>query len=45
MLKREWGAESNRTYSVPGKTAALVREFAVVDLPSAELKPRFLRLQ
>ena len=33
MLKREWGAESNRTYSVPGKTASLVPEFAVEDLP------------
>ena len=25
------------TYSIPGKTAALVPEFAVEDLPSAEL--------
>ena len=33
------------TYSIPGKTAALVPEFAVKDLPSAELQPRFLRLQ
>ena len=33
-----------RTYSIPGKTAALVPEFAVEDLPSAELQPRFLRL-
>ena len=42
MLKREWGAKSNgklRTYSIPGKTAALVLEFAVEDLPSAELQP------
>ena len=30
---------SYRTYSIPGKTAALVPEFAVEDLPSAELKP------
>ena len=28
---------SYRTYSIPGKTAALVPEFAVEDLPSAEL--------
>ena len=30
---------SYRTYSNPGKTAALVPEFAVEDLPSAELQP------
>ena len=36
---------SYRTYIIPGKTAALVPEFAVEDLPSAELQPRFLRLQ
>ena len=36
---------SYRTYSVPGKTAVFVSEFAVEDLPSAELKPRFRRLQ
>ena len=39
----EWGAESNgsyRIYSVPGKTAVLVSEFTVEDLPSAELQPR-----
>ena len=36
---------SFRTYSIPGKTAALVPEFAVEDLPSAELQPKFLRLQ
>ena len=29
------------TYSIPGKTAALDPEFAVEDLPLAELKPRF----
>ena len=33
---------SSRTYSIPGKTTALVPEFAVEDLPSAELQPRFL---
>ena len=45
MLKREWGAESNSsycTYSILGKTAALVPEFAVEDLPLADLQPRFL---
>ena len=30
---------SYRTYSIPGKTAALVPEFAVEDLPLAELQP------
>ena len=48
MLKRERGAESNRKLPhlvLPGKTAALVLEFAVEDLPSAELQPRFLSLQ
>ena len=47
-LKREWGAESNGsycTYSIPCKTAALVPEFPVEDLPSAGLQPRVLRLQ
>ena len=47
MLKQERGAEctgSYRTYETPGKTAALVPEFAVEDLPSAELQPRFLGL-
>ena len=34
--------ESHRTYSIPGKTAVLVSEFAVEDLPLAELQPRFL---
>ena len=43
--EREWGAESNRTYSIIGKTAAWVPEFAVKDLPSAELQPGSLRLQ
>ena len=36
---------SYRTYSIPSKTAALVPEFAVEDLPSEKLQPRFLRLQ
>ena len=36
---------SYHTYSIPGKTAALVPEFAVEDLASAELQHRFLRLQ
>ena len=36
---------SYRTYSVFSKTALLVSEFAVEDLPSAKLKPRFWRLQ
>ena len=47
MLKREWGAESNGKLLhlfIPGKTAALVPEFAVEDLPSAELQPWCLRL-
>ena len=33
------------TYSIPSKSAALVPEFAVEDLPLAELQPRFLCLQ
>ena len=48
MLKREWGAESNGKLphlNIPGKTAALVPEFAMEDLPSAELQPWFLCLQ
>ena len=36
---------SHRTYSIPGKTAALVPEFVAEDLPLAELQPRFLHLQ
>ena len=36
---------SYRTYSVPGKTAVLVSEFAVEDQPSAELQSRFWRLE
>ena len=48
MLKREWGAESNGKLPYlldPGKTAALFPEFAVKDLPSAELQPWCLCLQ
>ena len=48
MRNREWGAESNGKLPhliIPGKTAALVPEFAVEDLSSEELQPRFLRLQ
>ena len=48
MLKREWGAESNGKLPhlfIPSKTAALVPEFVVEDLPSAELLPWFLYLQ
>ena len=39
MLKREWGAESIGKLPhlfIPGKTAALVPNFVVEDLPSAE---------
>ena len=39
MLKREWGAESNVKLLhlfIPSKTAALVPEFAVEDLPLAK---------
>ena len=32
---------SYRTYSIPNETATLVPEFAVEDLPLAELPPRF----
>ena len=39
------GTGRYRIYSIPGKTASLVSEFPVKDLPSAELQPRFLRLQ
>ena len=34
---------SYRNYLILGKTVALVSEFAVEDLPSTELQPRFLR--
>ena len=36
---------SFRTYSISGETAFLVPEFAVEDMPSAELQSRFLGLQ
>ena len=36
---------SYRTYSIPGKAAVLVPQFAVEDLFSAELQPGFLSLQ
>ena len=49
MLKREWDAESNgklpHLFKSLVKLQALVPEFAVEDLSSAELQPRFLRLQ
>ena len=48
MVKREWDAESNGKLPyliIHGKTAALVPEFSVEDLPSAELQPWFLGLQ
>ena len=35
---------SYRIYAIPGKTAVLVPEFAMEDLPSAELQPRFCAL-
>ena len=41
MLKREWGRESNRNLShlfITSKTASLVPEFVVEDLPWAELQ-------
>ena len=47
MLKRDWGTESNRKLLhlfVPCKTATLVPEFAVEDLPlsrTAALVPEF----
>ena len=40
MLKRDWGAENHRKLPhlfIPSKTGTLVPEFAVEDLPSAEL--------
>ena len=50
MLKREreWGAESKGKLPhlfIPSRTAAWIPEFAVEDLPSAELRPWFLSLQ
>ena len=47
MLKREWGAESNGKLPhlfIPSKTATLVPEFAVEDLPlgrTAALMPEY----
>ena len=47
MLKREWCAESNGklpNLSIPSKTATLVREFVVEDLPlgrTVALVPEF----
>ena len=47
MLKREWDAESNGKLPrlfIPGKTAALVPEFAVENLPlgkAVALVPEF----
>ena len=47
MLKREWGSESNGKLPhlfIPCKTATLVSEFAVEDLPlgrTAALVPEF----
>ena len=47
MIKREWGAESNRKLpqlSIPSKTVAWATEFAVEDLPlsrTAALVPEF----
>ena len=48
MLKREWGRKvtgSYHTNSISNETVALVPEFAMEDLPSAELQSRFLLLQ
>ena len=45
MVKGEWGAESNGKLphlSILSKIATLVPEFAVEDLPSAELQLRSL---
>ena len=42
MLQRKWGAESNGKLPhllFSGKTTALVPEFSVEDLPSAEQQP------
>ena len=47
MLKRELFAENNGKLQhlfVPGKTAVLVPEFVVENLPSAGLQPWFIRL-
>ena len=48
MLKREWGAESNWKVLhlfIPSKTATLIPEYAVEDLPlskTATLVPAFV---
>ena len=48
MLRREWGAESNAKFAhlfISSKTASLVPEFAVDDLPmgrTAALVPEFV---
>ena len=47
ILKRKWGAETNGKLPhlfTTGKIAALVSEFAVEVLPSAELQPWFIAL-
>ena len=43
MVRKATG--SYRTYSISSKAAALVPEFVMEDLPSAELQPRFMSLQ
>ena len=45
--KERGGCRKQReaTTPIPGKTAALVPEFAVENLPLAEVQPRFMRLQ
>ena len=48
MLKKDWGAESNGKLpylSIPSKTATLIAEFAVEDLPLEELELWFLSIQ
>ena len=51
MLKREWDAESNgklRHVFIPSKTATLVPEFAMEDLPSDKTEtfvPAFAELK
>ena len=45
---KEWGVESKGsycTYLIPGKTAALVPDLTVEDLPLAQLQSRFLYLK
>ena len=48
MLKREWGKESNGKLPhlfIPSKTATLVPEFTVEDLPLSRTVTLFLRLE